>query len=150
MKSTLTFLLALCLLPLNTACEENTQQVDEHAPEIILSGDSIPLDDTPTVENQSIQPDLLGKWALTSTRFDGEEIPIEAGESSLEFRKDGTMISESAGLSTEMFAFIQEGSRLACNMWDHDQKIVRLNTEELVLAEEVDGQSVEYIYKRMP
>ena len=130
------------------ACQENTGQVDEHAPEIILSGDSIVVEENTPAPQQTIEPALIGKWDLVSTSFDGEEIPIEAGESSIEFRKDGTMVSESEGMSTEMFAFIQEADRIACNMWDHDQKIEQITEEKLVLSEEVEGQKVAYNYRR--
>lgn len=140
-------LVSICLLT-TISCEENTNQVDEHAPEVILSGDSILVEDSdePT---ETIQAELLGKWSLQSTTIGQEVIPIEEEQSSsIEFRQDGTMVSESDGLPTEMFAFVQVENLLSCSMWDQDQKIIRLTADELLLAEEIDGQSVQYLYKK--
>jgi hypothetical protein len=138
------FLLSVLLF----ACGDNQESQNLEIGEG-MSGDSVftLIEDT---EKAEFSVALIGQWKLVDMRMDGKSYLDEPGNTRLEFKETGTMVYSADDLPTRESDFAQAGDFISApEIWDEDLKIKNLSPTELVLTEEVSGQTVEYLYQRI-
>ncbi|MEM8889819.1 MAG: hypothetical protein AAGD28_17725, partial [Bacteroidota bacterium] len=134
------------------SCTEESKSADPEQISEEIDSLSESLDNSrslaPASEDTGIS--LMGKWQLVERKMGVQVLEmLENDESTLEFKSDGTLVSESDGFEPESVEFTRIDEMLSSDLWDTSQSIKTLTEDELVLVYQVDGVDIDHIYKRV-
>lgn len=151
-KLRLFFVLFAFFLTSQISCTEESKSADPEQISEEIDSLSESLDNSrslaPASEDTGIS--LMGKWQLVERKMGVQVLEmLENDESTLEFKEDGTLVSESDGFEPESFEFTRIDEMLSSDLWDTSQSIKTLTEDELVLVYQVDGVDIDHIYKRV-
>jgi len=105
------------------------------------------LSETP-VTRAIPEPDLLGMWKLNQMWVGNEKLPSTPGESLIEIKDDGTIVSQAPNLSAISSTYTYENGLLAAEAIGGEFQVLSLTASELILSYEVDGEQVRNVYER--
>ena len=94
------------------------------------------------------EPDLIGVWKLNQMWVGSEKLPSTPGESLIEIKDDGSIVSQAPNLSAISSDYDYAGGELTADALGGTLSVLSLTATELVLAYEVDGEQVRNVYVR--
>lgn len=139
----LLFLVSVSVFVVSCDSEESDDSIPEQTDSILID-----LAEDPEPMEIEIAPELVGLWKLEEMKMGANLMAVDIGESSLEFKDDGTLISDSDGVEPASFPYLYQNDQLVSDLWDEAQTITKLTANELILTEVVDGEQIHYIYKK--
>lgn len=145
------WLMASFLLLALAACGDSSDTEQSNIIKEIETLDSVYLADEPTSMEEAplVRPELIGNWKLVDMRIGGKSYLDNVGNTSLELLENGSLIYTVDDLPPKKGDFAQAGDFLSApDIWDEDLSIKKVSETQLVLADEVSGEKVEYHYEK--
>jgi hypothetical protein len=117
---------------------EETSRTDSDSVAVFLPPDLVTL-----------APELIGSWKLEEVSYGSTILSTdETGESSLEFTKNGLMISSTPDLPPEESRFTFESDTIRSEIDGTAQRIESISNTSLVLVSIIDDTEIKRVYSR--